>query len=81
MQFNSPDRERPAKFTDIHEPWERLSAAIIKTACVDYKFSSYKRRNAIERFIRSTYFNNISTINPEWMIKNLRIQYRPTVVQ
>lgn len=75
MDLKNPDRERPKKFTDNHASWELLAAAIIRSACEDYKTFSGKGRQTIERFFRSVYFSNISKIDPEWLIKNLREMY------
>lgn len=80
MDINSPDRERPAKFCELYEPWQMLSAAIIRCACDDYKRFSGQGRVAVERFIRSNYFSNISMIDPEWLITNLKESFRPNVV-
>lgn len=65
-------RQRPSHMTNNRACWEKLSAAIVGKAIEDYKFGGVKRRQEIERFIRSEYFNEISNINPEWLIKNMR---------
>lgn len=75
MKFNTEDRERPEKFTEDPKPWELFAAAIIEYACKDYKGYTGKGRVPIERFIRSEFFHNISNIDPEWLIKNLREMY------
>ena len=77
MDLNNPDRERPERFTETHAPWELLSAAIVKYACEDYKTALGRERQKIEQFIRSSYFRNISNIDPDWLIKNLRETFRP----
>ena len=78
MDFTSADRERPAKFIGQHEPWQALACAIIKCACDDYKEYLGEGRQRIEKFIRSDYFRNISNIDPEWLIANLR-QFKPRI--
>lgn len=79
MKWDTNDRERPEKFTDLPYPWEMLSAAIIKAACDDYKEYKGKGRHEVECFIRSDYFKKISNIDPEWLIKNLRETYKPDI--
>ena len=75
MDLKNPDRERPEKFFEGNAPWELLSAAIVRVACDDYKNYTGKGRQVIERFFRSSYFRNISNIDPDWLIKNLREMY------
>ena len=77
MDLNNEDRERPSRFAESHVPWELFSAAIIRTACDDYKHSLGRGRQQIEKFIRSSYFRNISNIDPDWLIKKLRETFRP----
>jgi hypothetical protein len=77
MDLKNPDRERPEKFFEGNAPWELLSAAIVRVACDDYKHYTGKGRQQIERFFRSSYFRNISNIDPDWLIKNLRETFRP----
>lgn len=75
MDLHNPDRERPEKFFPGNEPWESLSAAIIRSAVDDYKVYGWRGRQEIEKFFRSSYFRNISNINQDWFIKNLREMY------
>lgn len=77
MDFTSADRERPEKFSEQHEPWEALACAIIKMACEDYITALGSGRQSIERFIMSDRFRQISDIDPEWLVKNLRETFRP----
>lgn len=79
MDLKSDDRERPAAFCPHHEVWQALAAAIIKSACDDYKLYLGHGRQSIERFIRSEYFHRISNIDPDWLIKTLRESFRPRV--
>ena len=60
MDLKNPDRERPERFTEVHAPWELLSAAIVKMACEDYKYSLGRGRQEIEKFIRSSIFMYLS---------------------
>lgn len=75
MDLKNPDRERPEQFCEEIEPWANLAAAIIKLACEDYKWFSWQGRVGLEKFFRSSYFRNISNIDPDWLIKNLREMY------
>lgn len=65
-------RQRPKHMTNNRACWEKLSAAIVGKAIEDYRFGNPKRRQEVERFIRSEYFKEISNIDPEWLIKNMR---------
>ena len=80
MDINSESRDRPERFTENHARWESLSAAIVRYAIDDYKHYGSRKRVAIERFIRSAYFQTISSIDPEWLIKNLREKYWPSMI-
>ena len=71
VDFDPDDRQRPKDFTEVNAAWELLAAAIIKAALEDYKYGTIKRRNEIERFIKSEYFDSISNIDPKWLIKTL----------
>ena len=75
MDIKSQSRERPAEFTENRACWEMFAAAIIKTACDDYKWFTGKGRQDIERFFRSEYFSTISNIDPNYLLKNLREMY------
>ena len=55
--------------------YEMLASAIIERACCDYLNGTSGQRLAIERFIRTKYFNTISLIDPEDLIKKLRDKY------
>lgn len=79
MDFTSNDRERPAEFTELREPWVAFSNAIIRYACDDYKTALGEGRQKIERFIRSTFFSNITSINPDWLIRTLKETFRPRI--
>lgn len=79
VDFRSSSRERPERFCPHHEVWEALSAAIIKTACDDYKSYMGSGRQSIERFIKSEYFRRISNIDPDYLIRNLRETFRPRI--
>ena len=65
-------RQRPKHMTNNRNSWEKLSAAIVGKAIEDYKFGDGKTRQEVERFVRSEYFKEISNINPEWLIKNMK---------
>ena len=62
------------------EGWRCLAAAVIRQACDDYRISilvnDERNINAIEKFFRSKYFHSISTIDPEWLIANLKEKYK-----
>ena len=75
MDLKNPDRERPEQFTDNQSCWELFAAAIIRSACDDYKNFTERGRQEIEKFFRSQYFRSISNIDPDWLIKNLRETY------
>lgn len=75
MDLRNPDRERPERFCEDIVPWQNLSAAIIRSACEDYKVFSWQGRRELEKFFRSSYFRNISNIDADWLIKNLREMY------
>lgn len=75
MDLNNPNRERPVDFTDQRRPWESLVAAIIGMACKDYMTYALGGRARIRQFFRSDYFNSISSVNPEWLIKALEEKY------
>lgn len=77
MDFNSKQRERPAEFTDSYSCWEALSCAIIRQACRDYKEGLGRTRREVESFIQSEYFQRISNIDPDYLIKNLRETFKP----
>ena len=66
-------RERPKEFDT--DGCIRLVSAVIEKACDDYKFGTAKTRRSIEQFFRSTYFSNISDLDPRYVIKNLRECY------
>ena len=72
MDWNSESRERPEKFCPHHEVWQALATAIIKYACDDYRHYLTNGRKCIEYFIRSDYFENISDLDPDYLIFNLR---------
>lgn len=69
------------RFTPKFDPggWDQLAAAIIEKACDDYRIAIIVNDEhtaaGIERFFRSNYFSNISRINGEWMIVELRNKY------
>ncbi len=65
-------RQRPKHMTNNRACWEKLSASIVGKAIEDYKFGDGKTRQEVERFVRSEYFKEISNINHEWLIKNMR---------
>ena len=73
MNWDSHDRERPQHMTDDHSCWEMFSAAILRKALEDYKFGGVRRRQEVERFIRSDYFSNISNIDVKWLLKNMKL--------
>ena len=57
-----------------------LAAAIIDQACEDYRIAwivdDDKTVRSLDRFFRSKYFSNISKIDPNWLIKNLREKHQ-----
>lgn len=79
MNFKDDNRERPEQFCNNHEVWEALSNAIVKSACDDYKLYTGRGRQDIEKFFRSEYFQRISNIDPEWLIKKLRESFPPRI--
>ena len=56
-----------------------LAAAIIEQVCDDYRVAwivdDDKQIRSLDRFFRSKYFSNISKIDPNWLIRNLREKY------
>ena len=72
-----PDRITPTSHSGVG--YEMLAAAIIEKACDDYKIAilvqDERQARSIERFFRSKYFTNISRINPQWLIVNLKEKY------
>jgi len=73
MHWDNPGRERPNRFTEDQSCWELFGAAIIRQALVDYKMGSVRRRQEVERFIRSDYFNSISDIDQRWLLKHIKL--------
>ena len=56
-----------------------LAAAVIEQACDDYRVAyivnDEKSIKRLEKFFRSKYFNTISNIDPNMLIRNLREKY------
>ena len=73
--------ERDDRFTPKFDPggWDLLAAAIIEKACDDYRIAIIVNDEhtaaSIERFFRSKYFSNISRLNAEWMLVEMRNKY------
>lgn len=73
--------QRDERFTPKFDPggWDQLAVAIIEKACDDYRISIKTNDETvakeIERFFRSKYFSNISRLNGEWMIVELKNKY------
>ena len=61
--------------TMIEQGWFSLAAAIIRQACEDYRaaiiYGAPRQKRECERFFRSTYFSNISNIDPDWLMNKL----------
>ena len=80
--FTSDTSTRPDRITPTSQQgvgYELLAAAIIEKACDDYKIAILVQDNeqakSIERFFRSKYFTNISQIDSNWLIVNLKKKY------
>ena len=72
--------QRPDRIvSDDGNGWEMLAAAIIRQAIDDYRIAILVRDDItirrINKFFRSKYFSNISTLDPEWLIKELTKKY------
>ena len=74
ISWDQNDRERPAEFSDYEEAWLALSNAIIKQAADDWR-KTKRFRKEIKQFIQSKYFNRISNIDPDYLIKMLEETY------
>ena len=65
----------------IEQGWYDLAAAVVEQACDDYRIAwivdDDKQIRVLEKFFRSKYFNVISNIDPNWLIRNLREKYTP----
>ena len=72
---------RDERYTPKFDPggWDLLAAAIIEKACDDYRIAILVREEhtavEIERFFRSRYFSNISRLDGEWMLVEMRNKY------
>ena len=80
MAFTEDISHRPDRIvSNCGTGWELLAAAIIEKACDDYKtaifVNDYRRQREIEHFLRSKYFNTISTLNPSKLIPKLREKF------
>lgn len=65
-------------------PWENLANAIIAQAAIDYRRALkmikkrpkdiYAKRDILEceRFFRSAYFRSLTSVDGEWLIKQLK---------
>ena len=73
--------KKDTRFIDKQElgGWDELAAAVIEKACEDYRIcvlvGDANGARKIEKFFRSKYFSNISNIDAEWLITNLREKY------
>ena len=69
----------------IYDPYKELAKAIVKYACVDYLKISRKlalnkgnrnlllaEKESIIRFIKSDYFQCISDLNPDYLLRLLK---------
>lgn len=55
------------------DPYEKLANAIVLQAVKDYRCrGSSDERESLERFFRSHWFSVLTSIDPEFLIKNLR---------
>ena len=76
MPFKADIQCRPDRQLSDGHGWEQLAAAIIETACDDYRIAIVVEDRAtmkrLEKFFRSKYFNIISYINPDWLIVKLK---------
>ena len=55
------------------DPYEKLANAIVLQAVKDYRRrGSSDERESLERFFRSHWFSVLTSIDPEFLIKNLR---------
>lgn len=77
--YNDPSQRPERICSDCGTGWELLAAAIIEKACYDYRkailHNDRRRQKEIEHFLRSNYFNTISTINPKKLINGMREKY------
>ena len=80
--FTSDTSTRPDRITPTSQQgvgYELLAVAIIEKACDDYKIAilvqDKEQAKSIERFFRSKYFTNISRIDSNWLIVNLKKKY------
>lgn len=54
-------------------PYENLANAIVMQAVKDYRKSIREEElKSIERFFRSSWFSVLTSVDPEFLIKNLR---------
>lgn len=83
MNLDNPNRERPLKFTMEEQCWQAFSAEVVKCAINDYRQSTWQGRLVIEKFFFSEFFHCISTIDPKWLVKNLKEMYpiRPEFIR
>lgn len=72
MDFDEKNRQRPPTFTEIQTAWELLAAAVIRKAIEDWFRGTQRRKQEVERFLLSTYFEEISDIDPKWLIKTMK---------
>ena len=80
MAFTEDISHRPERIcSNSGTGWELLAAAVIEKACDDYRVailtSDKRRQKEIEHFLRSNYFNTISTLNPKRLIDGMREKY------
>ena len=77
--FKDPSQRPERICSDCGVGWELLAAAVIEMACYDYRKAiinnDRRRQKEIEHFLRSIYFNTISTINPKKLINGMREKY------
>lgn len=71
--------QNPERMTAEMQGWDALAAAVIEQAIKDYRVAiivnSKNQIRKLEQFFRSSYFNTISMIEPEWLIKTCKAKF------